>query len=564
MAMLRTLKGLNPGQLFPLEGKTAVLGRHPDCNIVLEVGAVSRQHAQIVNGDGGYYIEDLRSRNGTFLNDELVSGRQLLNENDRIRICDVVFVFHQGPVDAATVSAEVFDAGGQPAMLVDDNVGAASSTLMSKLDISSGSTGLRLAVNAEVKLKALVEIGQHLGKALGLNEVLPKLLESLFAIFAQADRGFIVLKNLNSGRLVPMAVKHRREDDSMTIRISRTIVNEVMSSREAILSADAATDSRFDMAESIVDFQIRSMMCAPLVGMEGDALGVIQIDSLDQRKRFSQDDLDVLASVASQVGYAVENAQLHEAALVQQALERELAVAHEVQQGLLPDAPPELEGYGFFHVYLPANQLGGDFFDYVRLPDGRLAVVLADVSGKGISAALLVAKLSAVSRNCLLGEPTPAAAVVRMNNVFCESRWEDRFITLVLCVVDVARHKVTVVNAGHMAPLLRRESGAVEEVDQAISGLPVGVDTDFPYEQAEITLGAGDCLTLYTDGVTEAMNSNGDLYGNERLLPQLEPAAESVTALGKRILADVRRFVGNRAQSDDLCMVCFGREGGGE
>ena len=432
---------------------------------------------------------------------------------------------------------------------------------MSKFDVSIGSTGLRLAMRPEAKLKALVEIGQHLGKTVGADEVLPKLLDSLFSIFPQADRGLIVLKNVETGRLIPAAVKHRREDQAETIRISRTIVNEVIAAGEAILSADAATDSRFEMAESIVDFHIRSMMCAPLIGVDGDSLGVIQIDTLEQRQRFDRDDLDVLASVANQVAYAVENAQLHEVALRERALEQELSVAHEVQQGFLPAARPEVAQYGFFDFYEAANQLGGDYFDYVRLPDGRLATVLADVSGKGISAALLVAKLSAEIRYLLVSEATPAEAVAQLNAVFCGNRWEDRFVTMVLAVLDPGRHEVTLVNAGHMPPLLSRTDGSVVAVGQDESGLPLGVDSGLTYQHAVVRLAAGESLTMFTDGITEAMNARGELYGGARLWAQIGARNEEddVKALGIRILDDVRRFVGNRSQSDDMCLTCFGR-----
>ena len=220
-----------------------------------------------------------------------------------------------------------------------------------------------------------------------------------------------MLRDPQTGRLVPKAIKHRRNDDAQTLRISRTIVGNVMTSKEAILSADAATDSRFDMSESIVDFHIRSMICAPLVASDGEALGVIQLDALDQRNRFRQDDLEMLVSVACQAAFAVENAQLHEAAMRDQAMKRELAVAHEVQRGFLPSAAPRIPEYDFFEFYEPASQLGGDYYDYVDLPGGRLAVVVADVSGKGISASLLMAKLSAETRYCLASEPEPAQAI---------------------------------------------------------------------------------------------------------------------------------------------------------
>ena len=179
----------------------------------------------------------------------------------------------------------------------------------------------------------------------------------------------------------------------------------MLTGKQAVLSADATSDSRFEMSQSIADFRIRSMMCAPLVISDGHAMGAIQIDTLDQRSRFSQDDLDVLAGVAGQAAFALENAQLHEQALKQQGMQRDLELAHKVQQGLLPSAPPRMEGHHFFDFYEPANQVGGDFYDYIRLPGGRLAIVLADVSGKGVSAALVMAKLSAEVRYCWRASP---------------------------------------------------------------------------------------------------------------------------------------------------------------
>jgi len=564
MAVLRALRGLRVGQLFPLEGKSVVLGRHPDCDIVLESAAVSRQHVRILDLDGNYYIEDLGSRNGTFLNGRAVAEREPLSDNDEVGVCDLTFVFHQTPPEPEESAEATRPGGAEATAMMVDGQPTPSSTVMSKVDVSSGSSGLKLEVNTEAKLKALIEIGQNLGKALGLNEVLPNLLDSLFKIFVLADRGFVVLKAPGTGRLVPKAVRYRRHQDGETIRISRTIVNDVMTSKEAILSADAATDSRFDMAESIVDFHIRSMMCAPLIDREGNALGVIQIDTLDQRSRFSQEDLDVLASVACQAAFAVENAQLHEAALRQQALERELALAHQVQRGILPARQPEIADYDFFEFYEAASQLGGDYYDYVELPEGRLAVVVADVSGKGVAASLLMAKLSAETRFCLAIEPEPREAISRLNRIFCGSGWEDRFVTLVLAVLDPALHEVTIVNAGHLPPLLRRGPDVVEPVAEAETRLPLGVEAGIVYEQATMPLSPGECLTLYTDGITEAMNRAGELYGRARLLDRLRGEADKVAGIGQGILDDVKQFVGARPQSDDMCLACFGRAAGSQ
>ena len=560
MAILRMLRGPSPGQIITIEGDEAVLGRHPDCTIVLQSASVSRQHAKISKLGETYYVEDLDSRNGTLLNDMPVSGRRPLNENDQLSICDEVFVFHAGSSAGQTPDNTLRDETEMTAMMIEDGRPTGKSTIMSWVDISAGSASLQLSVNPEAKLKALVEIGKNLGRALGTEEVLSKILDSLFTIFPQADRGFVVMKNPGDGKLVPKAIKIRRERDEETLRISRTIVDGVLQGKQAILSADAATDSRFDMAESIVDFHIRSMMCAPLINSEGEALGVIQIDTLDQRSRFGREDLDVLVSVSCQAAFAVENAQMHEMAVRQQALKRELAVAHEVQQRFLPASEPNIPGYGFFQFYEPANQLGGDYYDYVAMPDGRLGIVLADVSGKGISASLLMARLSAETRFCLATEPTPAAALGRLNRVFCGRNWEDRFVTLVLCMLDPTKHEVTIVNAGHMPPVLRSGPGKVEALAEKESSFPIGVVEDVEYSQCTLTLEAGQCITLYTDGISEAMNDADELYGIPRLWDQLRSDISGADRIGQAILDDVKRFVGNRSQSDDMCLACFGRE----
>ena len=561
MAILRAIKGANPGQLFPLENETAVLGRHPECDIVLESPAVSRQHARIVRQAGQYLVEDLDSRNGTYLNGQLVTQRQPLAENDEIQVCDLVFAFHQGPEPPPAAADSSHNAELQTVMVDDEEEPSNSSTVMSKLDVAGSSTGGRLQINAEAKLKAVLEISQHLGRAVGLEQVLTNLLESLLTIFVQADRGFVVLVDRERNRLVPKAVKYRDEEAAETIRISRTIISGVMRSKEAILSADAASDSRFDMAESILDFHIRSIMCAPLLGSDGQALGVLQIDGLDPRNRFTRDDLDVLASVACQAAVAVENAQLHEAALRDRAMARELAVAHQVQQGFLPAAPPQLPGYQFFEFYQPANKVGGDYFDYVTLHDGRIGVVVADVSGKGIAASLLMARFSAETRYCLASESSPAAAVARLNHVFCDSSWEDRFVTFVLVVLDPHRHEATIVNAGHMPPLLRSADGQVTPLGESEICLPLGVDSEVVFPQPVFPLRAGECLTLYTDGISDAMNDAGELYGHVRIRKALSADADGVRGLGLRIIDDVKRFIGRRAQSDDMCVTCFGRGG---
>ena len=562
---LQALTGPQAGKRYELKGEKCILGRHPECNIHIEVGAVSRNHCQVLREGNSYFVEDLGSRNGTFLNDEpaKLEGKRQLKTGDELRVCEVTFRFVADSKSPGTTKIQQPEEGprdgaGLGAFLADDETHQPSSTIMSKLDVSSSSRGgVHITASAEVKLLALVEITQSLGRVLALDEVLPQVLKALFRIFVQADRGFIVLETPDK-KLVPRWVRVRREDVNDTLRISRTIIRHVMDSKEAILSADATSDERFEMSQSIADFRIRSMMCAPLLDNEGNAFGALQIDTLDQRHRFTKEDLEILASTASQAAIAIQNAQMHEAALKQRELDRDMALAHEVQHGFLPEKRPDFPGYEFFDYYEPMVQIGGDYYDYIPLRDGRLAIVVADVVGHGVAAALLMAKLSAEVKFSLYSEPTPAAAVTRLNERISALN-VSRFVTLVLVVLDPREHRATIVNAGHMAPIHRRKSGQIDEPGGAIAGVPLGIVESLDYQQCEIEIGPGETLTLFTDGINESVDANQAYYSIDRLRGHVRKISGPVEKLGQTIVDDVRRFMGKTPQADDMCLVCFGR-----
>ncbi|MCO6455373.1 MAG: SpoIIE family protein phosphatase [Pirellulaceae bacterium] len=543
------------GHRYELRSAENSLGRHPDCHVLVEVGAVSRRHAQVVRLGDQWFVEDLNSRNGTFLNDEQVVGRKPLQDGDQVRICDVSFRFQGGA--RAGSGSKALDGSSVGTIFLEDDSGGSSSTIMSKVDVSSSRGQIQLAASPEAKLNALIEITQNLGKALELDQVLDKILASLFKIFVQADRAFIGLAN-DDGVLVPRWTKVRRPDSEDAIRVSRTIVNLVLESRQAILSGDALEDSRFDNSMSIADLRIRSMMCAPLLDSDGKPIGVLHIDTMDQRNRFQQEDLELLVSVAAQAGLAIDNAQLHEAALRQLAMEQDIKLASDVQKAFLPDARPMLDGYEFFHFYEPANHVGGDYFDYIRLPDGRTAVIVADVVGHGVAAALLMAKLSAEARFCLASESQADVAITNLNNRL--SRLQiDRFVTLVAVVLDADRHEVTIVNAGHMAPIHRQVDGQLDEPGAALSGLPLGIVEGFEYQQAVIRLEPGESLTMYTDGINEAANERDVQFSIERIRELVLQGDGDVSDLGNSIVNNVQQFLGRATQEDDMCLVCLRR-----
>ena len=266
--------GPQAGHKYELKGDKWILGRHPDCHIVVEVGAVSRNHCQVIRDGNDYKLEDLGSRNGTFLNDETEKiSRPADAEAGR---CDAglrsqLYVWQRHgrrPLGYSgrcrpRPSAQLLDGRGagrvsSPTTTADRPARRSCRSSKSRRPAAA----ISVSASPEVKLAAMVEIMQNLGKALSLDEVLPQVLKSLFKIFVQADRGFIVMQTPD-GKLIPRWVRLRREDANDTLRISRTIIRHVMETKEAILSADAASDERFEMSQSIADFRIRSMMCAP-------------------------------------------------------------------------------------------------------------------------------------------------------------------------------------------------------------------------------------------------------------------------------------------------------------
>lgn len=557
MAHLQGTHGPLAGKRLELHRAETVLGRHPACDVVIDAGAVSRNHARVSRTGADYFIEDLESRNSTFVNDGDIKGqgRQRLRHGDAVRICDSTFLFVD---DEQELFRPISDDSALGTVLVDDEE-RHNSTIMSSLDVSSSDGRVTVAASPEAKLAALIDITQNLSRALSLDDVLPKLLESLFKIFFQADRGFIVIAD-DAGNLVPRWTKLRRESQDDTIRVSRTIVRRVMDSREAILSADAISDSQFSMSESLPSLRIRSMMCAPLVSTQGEPIGVLQIDTLDQRNRFTDEDLEVLVAVAAQASVSIENARLYEETIRQRALERDLTLAHRVQQGFLPQERPSVPGYGFFDFYRPANHVGGDYFDYIPLPDGRWCVVVADVVGHGIAAALLMARVAAEARFHLASSSRPAEAVTKLNRSLCQVGLEDRFVTLVLTVLDPHEHRVTIVNAGHMAPMIRRTNGLVEEAGDEQAGLPLGIVDVGDYEQCDVVVEAGEWLALYTDGINECENPGNQRYGIARLRDKVAQTAGLPQDVGKLLIDDVYLFVGDGSQEDDMCLVCYGRE----
>jgi serine phosphatase RsbU (regulator of sigma subunit)/pSer/pThr/pTyr-binding forkhead associated (FHA) protein len=553
MALLSFLKGANQGSQMELVGDKIVLGRNQDCTVVLNVPAVSREHAVIRRIAGKFYIEDMKSRNGTFVNNKEVTTRTLLRDNDKIKICDNLLAFHEQP-PKPPLPKEM--SGEDHTDDDDDDASTVEATL------TGGSSKQILEAQPAEKLALLVEVGNDLSQTFNIDQLLPKIVDSLFQVFRQADRGFIIFGE--DGKLQPKVTKTRRGgEDAGSARFSRKIVNRCLETGQSVLSEDASSDKQFDLSQSIADCRIRSVMLAPLVSRaSGKAFGVIQLDTQDRFKKFTQEDLRLLLAVAGQAAIAVENATLHQNLIARASLERDLKLAHQVQMSFLPKKLPQAKGYEFFAHYESAQEVGGDYYDFIPLPDARMGIMVGDVAGKGVPAALLMAKVSADARFCALTENSLADLVFRLNELMQEAGLLDRFVTLSAMMLDPTKHTVTMASAGHNPPLVYRKARQTyeEATPRSLAGFPLGVGEGIPYEAATVSLEPGDCIVQFTDGVPDARNRDDKEFGADNVLAALQAGPATAEALGTRLVAAVKQHALGAKPHDDVTVVCFGRK----
>ena len=565
MAFLKRANGETAGQIIELKADRIIIGRSPEhCHVVLDPNGVSRRHAEIYRKADDHYLADLNSRNMTKVNNsKVIPGiDHRLAPGDRINICDVEFLFYPR-LPADSPSKEPGDI-----MIVTEGENLEAPQLHT-LD-ASRSSAMASMIKPEVKLKAILEIARNLSTELKIDTVAPKILDSLMELFPQAERLFLVLVDPETKRLIRKAFKYKPAKksifstiipaDEIPMSISRSIVNHVLGQKKAVLSQDAGADKNLPTSASIADLKIRSVMCVPLLTPDREALGIIQLDTSD-RKQFHQEDLDVLAAVAGQAAIAIQNAQMHESLLERERVNRDLKLAEQVQKRFLPQSVPAIPGYEFFAHYDPAYEVGGDYYDFVPLPGSRVAVAVGDVSGKGVAAALMMAKFSGDTRYCILTENSPAAASNELNSLLFSAAIEEKFITLSLSVLDTEKRTLSITSAGHLPVMVRRANGTVDEVGEEIAGFPLGIVPESDYKQIDVKLYPGDVVAVFSDGVTDARNLREELYDSRdkrRLIKKLAETAGGPETVGRALLQDIREFSAGHNQVDDITLICFG------
>jgi sigma-B regulation protein RsbU (phosphoserine phosphatase) len=417
--------------------------------------------------------------------------------------------------------------------------------LMATID-SSQPSGERLAL--------LYRLSQTFNSSLNLNQVLNLVMDEVISVTG-AERGFLTLI-ASDGSLMFRAARgmDQKTIDDPEFQISRSVVERVAQEGQPILTSDAQRDDRFSSRESVMILGLRAILCVPLK-IKDQVLGVVYVDNRLQAGIFTEADLELLAAIASSAAIAIDNARLYEIAVEKGRMQRELQMAREVQASLLPQETPQVRDWEFAALWQPAREVGGDYYDFIPLDGAGLGLVIADVSDKGMPAALFMALTRSMVRASLSGASSPAEAIVRANRLICADSGSGMFVTLFYAQLDPATAELTYVNAGHNPPLLY--SANQDQLTMLTrTGMALGVLEDSPFEQRVLQLSPGDFVLLYTDGLTDAVGVEEHEFGMERLKQVVlnhrhAPVAELVGALQQAN----QDFIGSTAPFDDLAVV---------
>ncbi len=409
------------------------------------------------------------------------------------------------------------------------------------------------------RLALLYQLSQTFNSSLNLDEVLNRVIDEVI-VATRAERGFVMLRD-EDGKL---SFRVARGLDQQTIQeprfqISRSIVERVAAEGQPVLTSDAQVDDRFNMRESVLMLGLRAILCVPLIFKE-KVLGAIYVDSRIQAGIFDQSDLELLSALANSAAIAIENARLYQLSFEQGRMERELHLARQVQAGLLPRSTPQLPGWEFVGRWQPVREVAGDYYDYIPLPGGGLGLVIADVTDKGMPAALFMTLTRSTVRASVAQARSPAAAIRQVNRLLTADANEGMFVTLFYAQLDPRSGELRCVNAGHNPPLVFHTRKPPSSPDEFTligrSGMALGIEMEAGYMEHTTRLDPGDFILLYTDGLTDAMNPEGKPFELEGLRAAVfahrySPAATIVQAIEEA----VQRHCGERRPFDDVTIL---------
>lgn len=407
------------------------------------------------------------------------------------------------------------------------------------------------------RLDLLLRLTQSFNSSLDLDEVLNRVMDEVIEAM-HAERGFVMLCESvpSEDTLIFRAARgiDQQSIEDPQFQISRSVVDRAAREGQPILTSDAQLDDRFSGRQSIILLGLRSILCVPLK-IKDKVSGVIYVDNRIQADIFTQADLDLLNAIASSAAMAVENARLYQVAVEKGRMERELQMAYKVQTSLLPAEIPQVSGWEFGARWQPAREVAGDYYDFIPCDGGKLGLVIADVTDKGMPAALFMAFTRSIVRANVSHPASPAEGISEANRLICVESHEGLFVTLFFALLDTKTGEVTYVNAGHNPPLFF--SAVENRLSQLTStGIPLGIDSDTPFEQRRIQLNRGDFILFYTDGVTEAIDTHEEEFGMPRLQRfALEHKHHSPTDILSALEREIENFTGSTALYDDTTIV---------
>ncbi|MDQ3666605.1 MAG: SpoIIE family protein phosphatase [Acidobacteriota bacterium] len=544
-ALLKIVDQFGVNKTLPLEKRVFTIGRRPGNDLMLLSSGVSRDHGAIVYDNETYYLVDKDSKGGLFVNGERVD-RCELHHQDNIGVgghddCQIQFLEESLP----------------PAIAISQSLKLSSS------DPASGASA-----NEQLQqLARYVEVHQAFKFSLTPDDVLCLIVDAAIEM-ANAERGCLLLKN-DAGQLEFKLGRDSKRNllAGADFHMSHTVVQEAFEERRTVVVKDYLENDG-NMRQSVYDLNLRSIVCVPLshfqmsertMGatemLKHNTIGVLYVDSRKSRGEFSKTALSLLESLAFEASKSLESVRLMQEEQEKKRLEREFATAREVQVALLPTTFVQPAHFEVAACSIPCRYVGGDFYDLLTLEDGRSVLILGDVSGKGISAALLASMAQGVIHAQFNSELSLPDVLTNLNRVLVRKSDVQRFLTL-FCALIAPDGTLSFVNAGHNPPILVRASGKTELLSSA--SMLLGAFDFAEYHAHETKLEPGDVLVIFSDGVTEAANAANQLFGDQRLEELVKKSAgRSAKDIKERIEQDVMTFTRGLPQRDDITLIAL-------
>jgi sigma-B regulation protein RsbU (phosphoserine phosphatase) len=533
----------------PLEGESLVIGRSSRCDLAVSDRCLSRQHVRIFKSDDNWMVDDMGSRNGTRLNGSMISGPTPITPGDVIDASMSRITFGgKGGVEPQSSSFDDSRTIFRPAT---DIISESEREFARPSD--SGTEELR---RAAAQLRVMYDVHHALDQSASLEELLDNVLERVF-VHLRPQHGAIFLKEKDDDCLV-RATSRSQLAGTDEFPESKSLASEVIGKGLAAMVSNTSTDPRFVDAESLLDAGVRTLVAAPLLTPEG-AIGMIVLSSTLANRQFGETDMEMLVVVASATGLRLRNLALAEEAAERRRFEQEVTLARRIQVALLPAEDPEVAGLEIHGGNIPSRGVSGDYYQVVERPEANeVAVIIADVSGKGIGASLLTGYVDALV-NAYLGENLePEEIFNRVSPQMNSKTPVESFATAFLGILSTDTGALRYASAGHDPTILTRASGEIEMLMP--TGMPLGLMPDATYTVAEAGLEPGDSLVMYTDGITEAANPDEEEFGRERLVAVCqEHNGESPKELASSIEAVVDAFVEGVPYHDDRTLVILRR-----